>query len=134
MLFDVLPDDAQRCATGVGDEIRAAPQYLLPVDALEMGTMVTAQQAAGDGLEVVGEDRWGDLRGELDKQVNVIGLAVEFDHPSLPGGDQAGDMRGQVVEHRGREATASVLRDENEVVTKRKSAVVKLMHLDFAHA
>jgi len=72
-------------------------------------SMVAAEQAGRNGLEVVHQDRRLHGRVQPQQQVDVVGLAIELSELAAPALEKATKGGAQFVEHRGAEAATTAL-------------------------
>ena len=103
------------------------------IDLCQFLGKVLAQQAAGDGFEVIRNHRRRSLWIHLQQEMNMISLTVHLNQLPAPRNAQVVDDLSQTIKHRSRKTLAAIFRDKNEMVTKRVSTVVKLVNIDFVH-
>src|SRR5690349_13500896 len=85
LLLDVLTQDADRWAAHAPGEAGARPQRVRPVAASQFGELLP-HPPGGDTLEAVDQAGDGDLGRDVDRQVDVVGLAVELGRFALEAG------------------------------------------------
>lgn len=124
LLLNVLLNDFQRSATAGGDKVGAAPEHGLAIDLVENVRKFFPEQPAGNSFEVVGHHRGGGFRIHFEQQVDMIGFAAHLNQAATPIIAEFFGDGMQPIEHGFIETFAPVFRDENEVVTKRKCAVI----------
>lgn len=124
LLLNVLFDHCQRRAAAAGDEVAAAPQHGFPEELLEMRRVVSAHQPGSDSLQAVHGHGQRDLGRQLDEQMKMVGLAVEFQQLPFLHRELALADEPQLGEHGAGEALSPILCHDNQVILKRVSAVV----------
>ena len=76
-----------------------------------------SQPAARAGLECIHKTRQSNRWRHLDQQMNVVGLAIDFNHSSSPCLCPLPGLLFEVHEHGRRQALLSILRDNNQMIS-----------------
>ena len=122
MVFDIPSNEIEgRTATGCG-EIGRRPEDALPVPSGNFGAH-PSQAAAGHALQAVDQPGERHLGRIVDKQVDMVVLAVAFDQFVL---EVVTDLREdvpQVLHGRPEQHAAPVHRDEDQMDVKREDAM-----------
>jgi hypothetical protein len=91
LLLDVLFQDRKRCPTTRNDTIRAGAEDGLAIDPLE--SELLAEQPGTRRFEIVPEPGQIEVGRQRNQQVDVIGLAIEFEQaPTPPGATRRGNL------------------------------------------
>ena len=107
LLFDVLANDSNRCATTATGKVAGRPQRSTPKFSLDAGVIFLANHPAGHALEAVHQSRYRHLGWVVHQQVNVIVFAIELNQFRLKVCANAFKDLAQVVNHLfGEDATA----------------------------